>query len=243
MEIDSADALIGALRDHLARVEEHNREVLDEVSGLLLDVVRADGLVYTAGSGHSLALVLETFYRAGGLACVRPIVHAGWLPFNGARASTLLERVEGLAETLMSAVQVSPRDMGFVFSNSGVNPAPVEIAQRLRAGGAPVVAVVSVAHMQQAPMRASAKLDQFATHIIDTLVPPGDAVYPAGGARTAGLSSLVSIYCWTLLLARLADRTRNGGVELPLWTSANVEGGQQRNAQLLDRYSPRVQEL
>ncbi len=240
MEVEDAGQFGEALRAHLARVESANADTLEQVADLLLDVVRADGLVYTAGSGHSLALVLETFYRAGGLACVHPLVHPGLLPLHGARASTLLERVEGLATTLLAQVDVGDQDVGVIFSNSGINPFPVELAQGLRDAGAPVVALVSVAHMRAAPQRASAKLGDVATSVIDTLVPPGDAAYPADGTHTAALSSLVSVFCWDLLLARLADRAQAAGVRLPLWTSANVEGGQARNAELFARYRTRV---
>jgi uncharacterized phosphosugar-binding protein len=240
MQIDDAAVFGAAVRDHLGRVEEVNASVLDAVADLLLDTVVGDGLVYTSGSGHSIALVLETFYRAGGLACVHPLVHPGLLPLFGGRASTLLERVEGLAGSVLAQVQIGDHDLAFVFSNSGVNPFPVEIAQGLRAAGAPVVAVVSVAHMREAPMRASAKLGDLATHVVDTLVPPGDAAFDAGGQRTAGLSSLVSVFCWNLLLTRLADRARAAGVTLPLWTSANVAGGDERNQELFTRFRTRI---
>jgi uncharacterized phosphosugar-binding protein len=243
MQVDSAASLGAALRGHLAKVESENAETLDRVSGLLLDVVRADGLIYTAGSGHSLALVLETFYRAGGLACVRPVYQAGLLPFNGARASTVLERIPGLAETGLAAAEPGERDAAVIFSNSGINVFPVELAQLFRTAGTPVVAVVSRPHMDQAEPRAPAKLGEVATHLIDTLVPPGDAAYPAGGANTAAMSSLVSVYCWNLLLARLADGARQAGVTLPLWTSANIPGGEARNAELFARYRTRIPQL
>ena len=48
----------------------------------------AGGLVRPTGAGHSLAAVLETFFRAGGLAFVRPIWHPRVLPFYGARTAT-----------------------------------------------------------------------------------------------------------------------------------------------------------
>lgn len=228
------------VRDHLARVEAVNDAVLDEVAGLLLEVVRRDALVYVAGTGHSVALVLETFYRAGGLACVVPLYHPGLLPLHGGGASTRLERTPGLAATILSGVRASERDLGVVFSNSGSNPVPVELAEGLRATGTPVVAVVSVLHMRAAPPRAGRRLSEMATHVVDTLVPPGDASHPPGAPATAPLSSLVSVFVWNLLLARLADRAAAAGVDLPLWSSANVAGGDERNRGLADRFRGRV---
>ncbi len=232
-----------AMRDHLAEVERRNAAVLDGVADLLHDTVAADGVVYTAGSGHSIALVLETFYRAGGLACVHPVFHPALVPLEGGGASTLLERVEGLAAEVLASAAPSSRDLAVVFSNSGVNAFPVELARGFRQAGCPVVAVTSLPHLRSAPVRAGAKLDDIADHLIDTGVPPGDAAYPAPGAATAALSSLASIYCWNLLLVRLAERAGASGLELPLWSSANVEGGDEGNAALAARYRGRIPHL
>lgn len=231
------------MRTHLASVEEANQTTLEAVADRLLQVIASDGLVYTAGTGHSLALVLETFYRAGGLACVYPIYHAALSPFEGGLTSTLLERTPGLAARLLEAAKPSAQDIAFIFSNSGVNPVPVELAQGFRSAGTPVVAVVSLPHLREAPRRADRKLDEVADFILDTRVPYGDAAYPAGDRSTAPLSSLTSIYLWNLLLARLAEKAAGAGASLPLWVSANVEGGEARNRELLARYRPRIPRL
>jgi uncharacterized phosphosugar-binding protein len=237
---DSAAAFGEEVRHHLARIERENADVLDAVAGTMLDVVRGDGLVYAAGTGHSMALVLETFYRAGGLACVYPIYHAGLLPLEGGSASTLVERQPRLAATLLARVSPGDGDLAFVFSNSGVNAVPVELAMGFREAGTPVVAVVSVPHMSATPARADAKLGDVAAQVIDTLVPPGDAAFHAGGVTTAALSSIASVFVWDLLLARVAEAAAEKGVDLPVWTSANVPGGDERNEALMERYRRRV---
>ncbi len=229
------------MREHLRRVEDANRGSLDAVARKVLGVLRADGLVYAAGTGHSIALLLETFYRAGGLACVYPVFHPALLPLAGAGASTALERVPGLGTLLVRRAAPAASDLAVVFSNSGVNPVPVEMAEEFHAAGTPVAGVVSRDHMQHAPARHPRKLDAVADHLLDTLVPYGDAVYRGHvGSGTMPLSSLVGVFLWNLLLARLADLAASDGVVLPVWTSANVEGGEGRNRELLDRYRRRV---
>jgi uncharacterized phosphosugar-binding protein len=231
------------MRVHLERVEAHNAAVLDAVADEMLAVVRADGLIHTTGAGHSGAMALEMFFRAGGLACVNPIVHPALSPLSGALTATALERVSGLGEVLVRQARPSAGDLAFVFSNSGINPVPVELAEHLRAAGVRVVAVTSVEHMASSEPRADAKLDAYADHVVDSLLPPGDAFYRQGPLATAPLSSLVSVYVWDLLLARLAGRATATAVDLPLWTSSNVPGGDDRNATLAERYRTRVPAL
>jgi uncharacterized phosphosugar-binding protein len=224
------------MREHLDRVERHNAGALDQAADLLLGPVTGGGLVYAGGSGHSLAMVLEGFFRAGGLACVHPLYAPEISPLHaGAWAATEAERRLGIAEPLLAAAAPCPGDVMVIFSNSGANPYPVELATAARSRGLPVVAFASGPSMAAAPARAGVKLGEVADLLVDTLVPPGDVSYPADAPRTAPLSSLACGYLWNLLLARLADRA-----ELPLWASANVPGGDERNAELLDRYSVRV---
>lgn len=228
------------MRDHLHDVEKTNADALDTIAERMLQVVRDEGLIFTAGTGHSLALVMETFYRAGGLACVYPLYHPALLPLNGGLASTLMERTEGLARLMLAQAKPSKKDIAFVFSNSGVNFVPVELAQGLKDAGATVVGVVSLTHLRQAPLRAGVKLDQVADLLLDTLAPYGDASLPIDGGSTAPLSSLCSAFLWNLLLGRLANLAQEAGVELPLWRSANVKGGSEKNEALIESYRTRI---
>jgi uncharacterized phosphosugar-binding protein len=244
MSAGASAAGFGArMRAHLERVEAHNATVLDDVATRALEVIRAGGVLLAAGTGHSVAMVLETFYRAGGLACVKPMFHPGLLPLSGGFASSLLERTKGLAALLAAQADARPGELAFVFSSSGANPVPVELAQCLREGGVGVVGVTSLPHLRQAPARAGVKLDEVADFVIDTLVPPGDAAYHRDGASTGPLSSLASVYVWNLLLARLVDRAATAGVDLPLWRSSNTPGGDTHNTTLAHRYRTRVPTL
>lgn len=240
----TAEGFGTAIRAHLEAVEAHNAGTLDRVAALMLGVVERDGLIYTSGTGHSIALVLESFYRAGGLACVQPLYHVSLLPLHGGLESTLCEHTTGLAELIVAHHQPGPDDLAFVFSNSGVNAVPVEVADALRVHGTPVVGVLSLTHLRAARPQLDHTLADVADHMLDTLVPYGDAAYPVGeGVSTAGLSSITGVFLWNLLLARLADLAARARVVLPVWTSSNVEGGAERNRALFATYQRRVPEL
>ncbi|WP_116104100.1 sugar isomerase domain-containing protein [Amycolatopsis thermalba] len=230
------DLVAGAL----ARAGERNSGAIRRAAGLVLAAVRADALVFTGGAGHSLASVAETFYRAGGLACVYPLYHPDLLPLHGAATSTAAERRSGLADEVLAERAPGPDDVVFVFSNSGVNPYPVELAE---AAGAPVVAVTSRASVEAAPRRAHSTLLEQADVVLDTGVRPGDAAFPEDDPRTVALSSLLNVYLWNEVLAHVVTTAAQEGVEVPLWRSSNVEGGDAANVALLDHYRPRVPAL
>lgn len=232
---------------HLERFEARNRATIDRVADIALEVIRNDGLVHVAGSGHSTIFVMEAFYRAGGLACVNPIWHPALLPLSGGGLSTRLERVEGVGEELIRSAGVRAGDLLVVYSQSGINPVPIDIAQSGRAAGASVVAITSLAHSRAVAtrQRQGLRLADVADVVIDTAVPVGDAIYRAAGSAlaVAPLSSIVGIYAWNAILVRLADRAAAAGVELPVWRSANIPGGDDTGEVLRRRYAGRIRSL
>ncbi|GGM74209.1 SIS domain-containing protein [Longimycelium tulufanense] len=232
-----------AVRAYLQRVEQHNSTAVDRAADLLLECVRAGGCIHTGGAGHSLAAVAETFFRAGGLACIRPLYHPDLLPLHGALASTVAERRSGLAEQVLAEAAPGEHDVVVVFSSSGVNAFPVELAALARRAGHPVLAVTSPAATRAAPRRAGSTLSEQATLILDSLVPPGDVTHPAHDPVTAPISTLAVVFLWNAVLVRLIDRAAAEDVELPLWRSSNVVGNDEWNKALIARYQHRIPQL
>ncbi|RMI12526.1 sugar isomerase domain-containing protein [Cellulomonas triticagri] len=224
---------------YVADVGARNADAIDRAAEAVVRTARAGGLVRPTGAGHSLAAVLETFFRAGGLAGVRPIWHPRVLPFSGARSATTAEREPGLGAATAAEAAIEARDTVVVFSNSGVNPFPVEVAQAAVAVGATVVAVTSRAAGAAAPPRAGQRLVDVADVVIDTAVPAGDATWPPEAPVTAPVSSLATTTVWTLLLRRVHDLAPDA----PRWRSANVAGNDDVNAALVARFAAQVPEL
>lgn len=228
---------------HLEAVQRRNAAALETVARVLLRTIKEDGLIHTAGTGHSLGLVLETFYRSGGLACVQPVYDPSLFPLEGARASTLQERTSGIAQSLIAGLDISEKDTAVIFSNSGSNPVPVELAEAFRAGGATVVAMTSLPHADPAIPGTGNALAAVSDHVIDTMIPYGDASYPADSPAVAPLSSWTCIYLWNILLVKLAKLSAETSIDLPVWASANTIDGDRRNQTLFDRYQPRITAL
>jgi len=243
--IDRFTAEVAALLDRVTRV---NATQVRRAADAILATVRADRLVHVGGAGHGLTLALEAFYRAGGLACVNPVWRPVLLPIAGAQASTRAERTSGIGTTMADEAQIAGGDSLVVASQSGLNPVSIELAAEARRRGASVVAITSVAHSRSAPSRdpAGRRLPDVADVVIDTCVPPGDAAWlPGDGASTGGppvapLSTIASCHAWNLVLVTLAELAPTAAIELPIWTSSNVTGGDAANARLLSRYGDRV---
>ncbi|MQA10716.1 MAG: sugar isomerase domain-containing protein [Pseudonocardiaceae bacterium] len=238
-----SEATRDAIRGLLDKVDTSSAAAITDAAELVLESVAAGGIVHVAGAGHSLVMVCETFYRAGGLAAVRPVWDPAVLPLTGARRSTRVEREEGVGREVVRAAAPAPPDIMVVFSTSGRNPYPVEIAQECAHRGVPVIAVTSIAASERSTPRANGSLAEHATIVLDTGVPPGDIVHPPDAPRTSPVSTILGAYVWSVLLAELDELAAARGHTLPRWTSANIPGGDEANAEFMARYGDRIPEL
>jgi uncharacterized phosphosugar-binding protein len=202
-----------------------------------------DGLIYLFGTGHSHMLAEEGHYRAGGLACVAPILASAVMLHEGATASTRMERLPGLAEPILSRYPIGSRDVVVVFSTSGVNAAPVEAAKYARAAGATVLAVTSEAYSRQSA-QGRERLADVASIVLDNRVPPGDAsVALSDRVRAGPLSTVAGAALLNALFVEASARLIAEGGEPPVYVSANMPGAAERNAALVARFRARIQHL
>ena len=243
----SAHPFLSSVIEQLEWLERANEQALAQATDVIWNALRADHIVHVAGSGHSTLFALETFFRAGGLASVKPMWHPMLMPLHGARLSTVNERLTGIGPELVRSARIGEGDVVVVFSHSGVNPVPVEIAETSRSHGADVIAVLSLEHNRSVPSRheREVRLPDVADIVIDTGGPVGDASYAAvpGARMVAPLSTLLGVYAWNAILARLSDRAADAGVELPIWVSMNVPDGDSNADSLTQRYASRIPEL
>lgn len=220
---------------HLENVLAAQRQMMARVADLWTEVIQKDHLIYVFGSGHSRYIAGELFFRAGGLGAIMLIDD----PSEG-----LAERVEGYAVNFMGKYDIQPGDALVIASQSGINPAPIEVALEGRQMGATVVAVTSLAHSQSAPARHSSgrKLYEVADLVLDTMVPKGDAVVelPEYGWRTSPISTIISVAMLNAIVAQTAQNLVKAGTPPPVFISANLPEGDAHNQQVVEKYWRRL---
>ena len=143
----------------------------------MAETIRREQRIFLFGTGHSHLLAEEGFYRAGGLANVVPILTEHLMLHHLPALGSRLERTPGLADMILDRYAPEPEEMLFVFSNSGVNHLPVEMALRGRERELFVVGVSSFAYARQAPLsELGLRLDQSVDLALDNGGIPGDAL-------------------------------------------------------------------
>jgi len=176
-------------RHLLDQIEDTQKDTIARAAALCADAISAEGLVHLFGSGHSRIPAEEMFPRYGSFPGFHPIAelsmtfHTEIVGSNGQRQAMFIERVEGLAEVILSNFVFGPHDVFVVFSVSGRSAVPVEIANGARDRGLPVIAVTSVAESLAEPAShpSGTRLLDHGDVVVDLGTPPGDALVEISG--------------------------------------------------------------
>lgn len=222
----------------LERIEAEEEKALDAAAELVAETIRHDGIVHVFGCGHSHLPALDAFYRAGGLACVSPILDEDLMLHNGGAKSSRMEKMNGIAAEAFRRQGAKPGDVVVVISSSGKNAAPIEMIQTARAAGLKTIAIASSHYKSHGGV-----LLELGDIAIDCKVPYGDAVIDVGEAKMGGLSTVADCFILNTILIEGAKKALASNVTPPIYTSGNIEGGTAKNIALEKRFFGRVKNL
>lgn len=222
----------------LARIESEEAEKLNEASCEVARVIKDGGLIFTFGCGHSHLPGLDAFYRAGGLANVSPMLDTDLMLHNGAAKSSRMEKMSGIAPEIFRRYTPTSKDMIFIFSASGKNAVPVEMADEARRHGVKCVGISSLEYAER-----GGKLHEHVDIAIDCKIPYGDACMDVGDIKMGGLSTYTACFILNTCLINGAKLALEQGANPPIYLSGNIEGGREHNVILEDAYLGRVKHL
>lgn len=222
----------------LQRIETEESAKMRAAAEAVAKVIEDDGLIFVFGCGHSHIPGLDTFYRAGGLANVSPMLDTDLMLHNGAAKSSRMEKMSGIAAEIFRRYVPTKKDMIFIFSASGKNLVPVEMADAARAAGVTCVGVSSSAYFAH-----GGRLHEHADIALDCKIPYGDACIDVGEAKMGGLSTAAACFILNSCLIEGAKLALAHGVKPPIYLSGNVEGGREHNITLENLFLGRVKHL
>ncbi|MFG6147734.1 sugar isomerase domain-containing protein [Halobacillus sp. B23F22_1] len=231
--------------EQILRLEESTNERMTSISQTIAEKLKAGGIIHLFGCGHSSLLAQEPYYRAGGLVPVRPIIIEPLMLHHGAVKSSVYEKTSHLVQDHIAEEDVREEDVLIVISTSGRNPAPIDAAKFGRKKCAYVIGMLSMEYASNQPSRheSGKRLEDVVDAVIDTQVPLGDALLKEEGVPTAfaPLSSVVGVALIQDLLAKTVVRLKEMGEVPPVFMSGNLDGVEEHNSKLVERYKHRIE--
>src|SRR5438094_7374916 len=118
-----------AMLEAQAAIIRDQADAIEEAGRVITVSVRRGGVLHMFGSGHSHLAAEEGFYRSGGLAPVSPMLDPSLMFHEGTEKCIALEKWDGYATRfVVPRFELRPEDTLMVFSASGRNNAPIEVA-------------------------------------------------------------------------------------------------------------------
>ena len=240
------EAMIAAQQALMEREASH----IEEAARVITQSLRRDGVLHMFGSGHSHLPAEEAFYRSGGLAAVSPLLDPGLMFHEGTEKCIALEKWDGYATRfVLPKYELRPEDVMMVFSASGRNNAPIEMALATREKGLYTIGVTSRRYASSVPsLHPSGKhLADVVDLVLDHDVPPGDTLVsietmPELGT-TGGASTALAIILVHAIVASVIENFVKAGEVPPMIRCPNigeVQESLQANARTLARYRQRL---
>ena len=142
--------------------------------------------------------------------------------------------------------QPKPGDVLFLISNSGRNAGCIDAAIKAREMGVKTVAITSLNHSKNVASRhpSGKRLFELCDFVLDNGGVLGDAcVHLSGmeeGAMISPTSTVIDATMVNLTMTATCEKLLKMGIQPTVYTSANTDDGDRKNAAIIEEFKKRV---
>ncbi|HVZ13105.1 MAG TPA: sugar isomerase domain-containing protein [Bauldia sp.] len=229
-----ATAYLDGVTRRLASIGKKGAPGIVEAASWCAEALAGDHFVWVFGAGHSSMMAMEAYPRIGGVQGFMPMIEPGLLLFTnvvgsmGLEQTLVLERVEGYGRAIHNSYATEKGDVLIIFSSSGLEALPLEIATVARERGIRTVAVSSDEYSREAAKQRGKKvrLAEIADLFIDNAVPAGDASVDLAksGAKVSPVGSILNLAIMNCIAAETAGALLARGIKPRLFRSPHLGG-------------------
>ena len=228
------------INKNIEKIVLNQKNKFTQLSKLFYQTYKKNGMIYIFGTGHSHMLAEEGHFRAGGFAPVCPILNSSLMLHENTILSSTLERTEGIATELLKKYNIKSTDFLVIFTNSGVNQAPIEAAYFAKKIKCKTLGVSSNQYSDIAKKsKYQKKLYEVVDYHINNYGPPGDTLIKINGKySTSPFSTIAGSFILNAILSEVAELAKNDD-PFPFYISGNMPNAEKHNLRLMKKYKKR----
>ena len=234
------------IQEQLQFVFESESGSIEKAATKISESIQKDGIIQLFGCGHSHILTEEVFFRAGGLAPIKPLFIEPLMLHEGAVRSSILEKLDDYVLPFMKEQDIQPNDIVIVISTSGINPVPIDVAIQAKEKGAFVIGLCSFNYADQTSRHKSGQLLVDVVDLaINNFAVKGDAIlsYEHVDVPFSPTSTITGAAILNAILAEAIKKMVDDGFEPPIFLSGNLSGAEEHNQFLVQKYRERIELL
>lgn len=235
------------IKNVIAQIEENCDAAMEATAAALSSALIDGRRIFLFGTGHSHMLSEELFYRAGGLLNIQPVLIDTLMLHIDAAGSTVAEREEGLADKIFDDYKMKSGDVIIIISNSGRNGVVIDMALLCKSKGLTVIALTNLRHTNAGASRhqSGKRLCEIADIVLDNCGCVGDACIEVDGVegKICATSTVAGAMILNASVALAVEICAAKGFYPEHFCSANVDGGDDINNRLIEKYKKEIKHL
>lgn len=229
----------------LTRILQEQESILEHAATLMDEAVENGRSLYIFGASHAGIVAEDAFYRAGGLALFNPLFSpALMLNVEPITLTSKMERLEGYGQIILDSKPVQQGDVVFIHSVSGRNPVAIDLAIEAKARGMIVISLTNLTYSRSVPSRHSSgkRLFEVSDLVMDNYGEPGDAAVSIQSLtqKVAPTSTISGSFIIHSIVLKFIEKLEEKGKDVPVFRSANMDGGDDYNEQMIKNYKNQI---
>ncbi len=233
------------LKSLIDRVETTQENIIENAAEIIVEAIKSGHSIFAFGASHAGMLSMELFYRTGGLVNINPIFAADLM--SNIRPATLtsdIERLEGFGNIILRNTAASKGDVLILHSVSGRNAVTIDMGLEARKMGLKVIVITSVDYTNLVTSRHSSllKLKDVGDIVIDNCGEFEDSSQVIDGVeqKMGPTSTIIGAFIVNGITLKVAEKLVESGIEVPVFHSANIDGGDEHNRALMEKYKNNI---
>ena len=243
--MDAIKAYFSNLRGILDKAEATQTNAMRAAAERLCRATLEGRSIFAFGCSHAGLLALELYYRTGGMATINPIRAPGLnCDIDPATMTSQIERMPEYGRIIADNQPMGEGDVLIIHSVSGRNAVTVDMAMRATELGVFIIVLTNMETASQLRSRhpSGKSLHEFGDIVIDNCGCLGDSSIVVDGVmeKVAPTSTAVGAAILNAVVAQAIALIAESGMTPPVFMSANLDGGDEHNRELLSRYGDRI---
>lgn len=243
--MDAMQRYMDTVHEVMQRVMDTQGSAMREAARLMADATLRGQNLFVFGCNHAGLIALELYYRTGGMVTINPVQAPGMgLEVRPPTITSQMERMEGYGRIIMETQPVQAGDVMLIHSVSGRNAVSIDAAIYAREKGVTVIALTNMNTSRTVCSRhpEGKMLYEVADLVIDNCGCIGDASQEIDGVpqRVGPTSTTVGACIANAIMVQAVENiVARGGIP-PVFVSANLDGGDEHNRQVMEAYREHI---
>lgn len=234
------------IKSLLEKVEREEEEAINNAVSHFVDAIENKKAIFAFGASHAGILTQELYYRAGGLMTINPIFgESVLLDVEPITHTSKMERLVGYGTSLAEKTPFKKGDVLLLHSVSGRNPVIIELAMEAKKKGVTLIGLTNLTYSKSVESRhpSGKNLYEVCDTVIDNHGDRGDSMCDIEGMemKVGPSSTVVGATIVNTIVVETVKKLRENGMEKPpIFYSANLDGGDELNKQLISDYEESI---